>query len=204
LSTEEQRLDYPLGPESVVLDVGAYVGHFTRDVFERFGCSVIAFEPVPEFYKQMPASWRTAEAMTKHGPVAYNYGLGAKTERVRFKVRNDSSGRNRDAVAEDDQEVLIREVAAVFGGLDLGNVDLMKINIEGDEYDLLDRMLDVGLVARIRYLQIQFHSCGAGQLGPVKRRALIRAGLAKTHLLQWEWSDCWPTSWSWESWKRLP
>ena len=43
-------------------------------------------------------------------------------------------------------------------GLNINKIDLMKINIEGGEYDLLFCLIEKDLISRINNLQIQFHS----------------------------------------------
>ena len=74
---------------------------------------------------------------------------------------------------------------------------LFKINIEGGEYSLLKRMLDTGLVARVRYFQVQYHGIGAGPEGPAVARGRIRARLSETHKEEW----C-VNGGQWESWAR--
>ena len=36
-------------------------------------------------------------------------------------------------------------------------IDLLKINIEGGEYDVIPRLLDTKMINKIKYIQIQFH-----------------------------------------------
>lgn len=186
---EPQRLSYPLGAHSVVLDCGAYQGDFARVAVERWGCHVYAFEPVPSF----------AAALSLPNVSVLGYGIAGANARAPIAVLNDSSSRNKSATAA-DPIADFRDVVEVFSELELGNVDLMKVNIEGDEYSLLDRMIDTGLILRVRFLQVQFHGQGADARGPDGHRAAIRAELEKTHRQQWVWEDGWPT-WSWESWE---
>jgi len=40
------RLSYDLGPESVVLDCGAYLGNFTAEIVDRYQCEVFCFEQI--------------------------------------------------------------------------------------------------------------------------------------------------------------
>ena len=37
-------------------------------------------------------------------------------------------------------------------------IDLLKINIEGGEYDILERMYKTGTINKVQNLQIQFHN----------------------------------------------
>ena len=75
------------------------------------------------------------------------------------------------------------------------SVDLFKINIEGGEYPLLDRIIENGQVERVRYFQIQFH--GFGSPDPAAARDKIRAALNTTHREEW----C-VNGGQWESWAR--
>lgn len=181
--SESQRFDYPLGPGSLVLDVGAFVGTFARDCLQRWGCRVISFEPL-----HVDALLSAARGAWSVEP----YGLGARTERVEMSVRNDSSSVFVDA-EHPVAEVQMVDVCEAWENLELGIVDLMKINIEGGEYALLERMISSGLVDYVRYLQVQFHPC----LPDARtRRAIIRAQLTDTHREQW----C--VDWVWESWEH--
>jgi FkbM family methyltransferase len=181
---EAQRLDYPLGPQSIVLDVGAYVGEFTRAAAERWNCNIYAFEPCPIFFKQ---------ACTFVDPKVsfFCYGLGASTRRAMLSLSNDSSSLFGSASGV---EVDIRDVADVWRDFSLENIDLMKMNCEGSEYELLERMHSAGLLQRVKYFQIQWHYV----LPEAKARRLqsIEA-LQQTHHLQWDWPAV-----AWQSWER--
>jgi FkbM family methyltransferase len=199
--TEDVRYLYDLTPDSVVLDVGAYFGNFAKAIFERYHCHILAFEPVEQYI----ANLRGFDPKIR----CLGYGLGAKSAVVPIAVRNDSSTLYFGA-GESTQEVVIRNVVDVFRDLNLDYVDLMKINIEGAEYDLLDLMLDTRLVDRVKHFQIQFHSYGPDELVycPVgdlsgrtpdslrTRRDRIRARLAETHDEQW----C--SLFVWEGWAQ--
>jgi hypothetical protein len=84
-------------------------------------------------------------------------------------------------------------VVEVIDELDRDQIDLLKINIEGGEFELLERLLAAGQADRLRYLQIQFHP---GPPAAESRREAIRDGLARTHRLMWDYP------WIWESWER--
>ena len=96
-------------------------------------------------------------------------------------------------------EVRLRDVVDVFKELDIGNVDLFKLNIEGSEYAVLDRMIETGLISRVRYLQVQFHEFGTEL--PIVHRDRIREGLYKTHNEHWV-SHPWKPEdgWQWADW----
>jgi hypothetical protein len=66
---------------------------------------------------------------------------------------------------------------------------LLKINIEGAEYDLLHHIIGAGLHTRIKNIQVQFHQI-AGV--PYERwYKEIAAKLSETHSLTWHYPFCW-------------
>jgi hypothetical protein len=72
-------------------------------------------------------------------------------------------------------------------------VDLMKINIEGGEYELLEHLIARGLTKRIRNIQVQFHEdVMAGAAGRMER---IQSRLAETHHLTYQ------ERFVWENWE---
>ena len=70
------------------------------------------------------------------------------------------------------------------------NPDLVKINIEGMEFDILPYILANGCTDC--YYQIQFHDFVSGA---EEKREAIRETLRKTH------DEMWCYDWVWESWK---
>ena len=57
-------------------------------------------------------------------------------------------------------------------------IDLIKVNIEGGEYELLDRMIEAGLMSKVDAFQIQFHDFISGAK---QRMEKIREILELTH-----------------------
>ena len=50
-AAEALRYDYPdLHKDSVVVDAGAYQGNWSKVIHEKYGCIVLAFEPVKAFF----------------------------------------------------------------------------------------------------------------------------------------------------------
>lgn len=72
-------------------------------------------------------------------------------------------------------------------------IDLMKINIEGAEYDLLEHILNRDLAGRINNIQVQFHNfienCG-------ERMFAIQKKLGETHQLTYQYL------YVWENWEK--
>ena len=88
-------------------------------------------------------------------------------------------------------DVEIREIVAVLEELGRPRIDFMKINIEGAEYDLLERLLSTEWKHRVRYFLIQFHE---SYDDANVRRWGIRRRLRKTH------TQVWNLPWIYELW----
>ena len=178
---ELKRYDYDLNSESVVIDVGGYKGEFADSIFRKFECFVCIFEPV--FFNELTLKFEGIKKIFVH-----EFGLSNKTERRTISVNADSTSLHR---------VFNENCAADF--MDIvefmqseNAIDLIKINIEGEEYNLLERMIETGIITKFKNIQVQFHSFIPDA---EKRRNKIREELSKTHSCEWEYSFIW------ESWR---
>lgn len=188
---EEFRLQYPLSDRSFVLDAGAFRGDFIDWCRKRWDCRVTALEPCAAFADGVE------KRFSGDGKVrVFRYGVSGKTERAELSVRGDATSVFVSGEGAVIETISLRDVAEVFAEPSIpAVVDLFKINIEGGEYPLLERMLEAGLVERVRFFQIQFHNFGAPDPGAARDR--IRAGLERTHHEEW----C-VNGGQWESWAR--
>ena len=55
-------------------------------------------------------------------------------------------------------KIKIKKITDVIKELNIDKIDLMKINIEGGEYDLLFYLIEKKLIYKIDNIQIQFHN----------------------------------------------
>ena len=182
---ETRRLDYPLTLRSVVLDAGGYKGEWAAAIVAKYGCTVHVFEPVEEF----AADARKALARYSSTHV-HTFGLAGSTREESFVVAADGSSALR---GDGNRRVTLCAAADVLRELGVQKVDLIKINIEGGEYELLDHLLDRGLAERFENFQIQFHDFVPDAAA---RMDAILDRLSETHEPQWRYPFVW------ESWRR--
>lgn len=185
---ETLRLAYPLCEDSVVIDLGGYRGDFAFAVNRRFGCRVFVYEPMPSFFEACAHRFRSNPRVE-----CRPYGLSSKTGQFDLSVCEDASsfvqGRH-DAIGVKAE---LRPVVQELDRLGLANVDLLKVNIEGGEYELLSSLLESGAISRIRFLQVQFHNFVPDA---ATKRAAIQRSLSGTHTQEWNYEFVW------ESWSR--
>lgn len=185
------RLNYPLNRESLVVDAGAYKGEFAQSCMAKWGCRVVAFEPCKRFHDELVGLSAThADNITVELEALRNVGLCSRNSGATLSVLDDSTsvfrhGSDKEPIELVDADFVMRE---------LGQVDLLKLNIEGSEFAVLERLIATGSIDRVRFLLVQFHHIEP-DCTPARRDA-IREGLAKTHREMW----CQP--FIWESWER--
>ena len=176
------RFDYPLGPDSLVLDVGGYEGQWASDLYARRPCRIEIFEPVPAFANRIRTRFEHNSDIRTHA-----VALGAATRRETISVRGASSSLYK-AKKSDSVEISFVDVHEWFAENAIEQVDLMKINIEGGEYELLERMIETGLVPRVTSIQVQFHNFAPDAEIRMER---IQAKLGRSHELTYQYRFVW-------------
>lgn len=180
IAEESDRYNYPqLNPQSIVMDCGGYEGGFARSIRDKYGCKVFVFEPV--FYAQIPSG---------NGIFTFPVGVGGSSRVEWFTVRNDSTGILVDEMARVVQKVEIFDISQIIRLFD-ERIDLLKLNIEGMEYECLNSILANDMQTRVKNFQIQFHRIEDCEQ---KRRAIVEK-LSETHELVYF------TEFVWEGWK---
>jgi FkbM family methyltransferase len=178
-----RRIDFPLGPGDVAFDVGAYTGEWAAELYARLRCRIEAFEPVEEFAARLDDRFGPNDDIAVH-----HYGLGGRTRDELLSEEGARSSAVRGFAAERGTRVRIRDVVEALDELAPGGVALLKLNIEGGEYELLERLLEAGRLRDVGHLLVQFHDHVPGA---AERRDAIRARLADTHEPMWDFPFVW-------------
>ena len=185
------RLEYPeLTSDSVIFDLGGYLGDFTAAIIERYNCKAYIFEPHPEYFSKCVERFSANENV-----MVLNFGLADKNGE--FFLSNQSDGSsfiNPYHAKKDSIKCVLRDFSSVFKELGITNIDLMKINIEGGEFPLMEHIISCGKQAIVRQYQIQFHKFVENA---VDRRIQISRALSETHERTW----CYP--FVWENWRKI-
>ncbi len=182
------RLDYDLNPDSLVLDVGGYLGDWSSLIYQKYKCKIFIFEPVKAFYKKILLRFQKVPRIK-----VFNFGLGAKDKRQYiYKQKNSSSFYKKDG-GRSKEECKIVDIERFILNKRLKHINLIKVNIEGGEYDLLENIISRRLIKIFDNLQIQFHRFMPKAQA---RRRIIQNQLSKTHYLTYNYPFIW------ENWKK--
>ena len=183
-----RRLEYPLNEESIVFDLGGYKGQWASDIFSKYCCNVYVFEPVRAFYE-------TLERRFQHNRKIriYPFGLAEKNKKVVLGIDKDRSSMYKGRGV--GELIALHSFEEFVDTHQIRIVDLIKINIEGAEYDLMDFIIEKGLQTRISNIQVQFH-----EFVPNAERSMkgIQKILEETHEVTWQYPFVW------ENWRIRP
>jgi len=180
------RFNYPLTERSIVLDLGGYRGQWASDLYSRYRCPIAIFEPIASYADAIRERFRLNRDITVH-----QFGLGGCTRTEKLSLSEDATSQFRSEGPVED--VNIRDAAEWIAEESVSSIDLIKINIEGGEYELLERLLETGLVQRIDNIQVQFHDLFPEAAARMDR---ILAELMKTHVATYQYRFVW------ENWSR--
>lgn len=182
---QNHRLDYSLSPDSIVVDAGGYHGGWTEAIWEKFKPRIYVLEPLNSYYLKIKEKFKSEEKI-----IVYNYGLSSEEGKFLLNLDNDSSSIYKPGSGV--EPVMMKTFPLFLEDSGIDKIDLLKINIEGAEYELLEDIIEKELHKKIINIQVQFHifipNCN-------ERRRKIRESLSETH-------DCtYNYDFIWENWK---
>jgi FkbM family methyltransferase len=150
----ERELEFEAG--DVILDIGANEGAFSIMMAKCFSVKVISLEPVPRTYFQMIRNI----GLNGVDVEAYNVGVGGKSGTVPMVVGKDLSGGSSgvqqlfDPELNFKMEVNVLSLDEVFEKYHIDKVKLLKIDIEGMEYETL---YNTHVLDRVENVVGEFH-----------------------------------------------
>lgn len=184
-----RRINYNLNPDSIVFDIGGYKGQWASDIYAKYGCNLYIFEPIRKYatFIKSRLNFPTKIVVEPVGASTHNHS-------EYLYIDNEKSSTNINSQAEKSVKVKVKmiDLCSYIHSKNINSIDLMKINIEGDEYDLLNKIISTGTINKISNIQIQFHRF----INESKNmRAAIRKLLRKTH------KEIYNYPFIWESWE---
>lgn len=185
-SIQSLQTSYNLTSESLVIDGGGYQGEFTEKIHTKYNCSVHVFEPIKTMFDALESKFSSNPKI-----IVNQLGLSNSTREDIIYLDNDGSSLYGEGNFEKIQCI---DISKYLRSNKIQSIDLLKLNIEGAEFDVIERLIDQQMISHIKNLQVQFHrfipDCDI-------RRSAIHEQLSKTHTLSWNYD------WIWESWSII-
>lgn len=153
MPAQDIDFDYQLNHLSVIFDVGGYTGDFAEMIRTKYGCGIHIFEPVSEHFKRIVERF-------KHDPMywPYDIALGSSDREGHIFLNTNSS--SMFIGSGTTESVKVRDIAKFIGAFKFFHIDLLKLNCEGSEYEILDRIYDMKWIENVKQIVVQFHGIG--------------------------------------------
>jgi FkbM family methyltransferase len=185
---EQLRYAYnSLNAGSIIFDLGGFEGQWASDIYSRFRSNIYLFEVHTPYYNNIKERFIN----NSHIKV-YNFGLASKDSKIEIAINGYSTSvfekthNNVKAAGE------LKKASEFILHEKIIKIDLMKINIEGGEYDLLKHLIETGLIKIIENIQVQFHDFVPNALVEMSN---MREQLSITHYTEYKFDFLW------ENWK---
>jgi FkbM family methyltransferase len=139
----------PLTKDSVVVDAGAHRGEFSAEIIRRFGCQCHLVEANPRLVETLIVA--RAESITAAA-------LDARDGRGMLHVSEnpEATGLLNASAATTGVEVETISLATLMERLGITKIDILKLDIEGAEFELFVSTPD-DVLRRIGQITVEFH-----------------------------------------------
>jgi FkbM family methyltransferase len=149
--TWKDVMKFSLKENPVIFDVGGFLGDWTNEALKYHPTAkVYVFEPVSDYYNIIKS--RYAENSNIR---VFNFGLSNETKSIDISVGGDSSSTHR--IVGNVENIHLKNISDFVKEEEIEKIDLIKINIEGEEYPLLEWLVQSTDLLRFDNFLIQFH-----------------------------------------------
>lgn len=180
------RLNYDLKSDSIVFDVGGFKGEFAAEILCKYNANIYIFEPIRDFSLIIKNKFSNNEKVK-----SFNFGLAGKEQELKISLSDNSSSIYLNG--ENKEMIQLKSIVDFIKTNNIKQIDLIKINIEGGEYELLESLIENGCISIFKNIQVQFHDFLFENAK--ERMNKIQENLSKTHELTYQYEFVW------ENWK---
>ncbi len=142
----------------VVLDLGANQGEFSTEIVKSFGKRCVALEPVPDLFGKLPVI---------NGVKWIKAALADQDGILKIFLHTDRCASFMDAGRSNQPFIEARAISlpTLFVEENIREIDLLKIDIEGEEVPILEKIKLEDLVC-VNQITIEFHDFLYSDLKP--------------------------------------
>ena len=181
MSEDERKLfDIELKPNSVIFDVGGYEGNFTNRLLHKNPKSFFyIFEPIYKFYKSIKKKFENVDNV-----FVFSFGLSDEDKTIPLELNFDRTSHN--GVLDLDSQYELSNLKSISNFIiekKIEQIDLLKLNVEGAEYEILDNLISNNLLGKVKTLLIQFH---LNQTIDYSKYKILKNKILKTHNCEFE------------------
>ena len=177
---------YSLSEDDIFIDGGSFRGEFIEKITDYYDCKAFGFEPLSEY-----AEILNQKFINNPKVKIIDSALSSEDGSAYFNEDQQSSyidnKKTKQLVSTKRLETFMKEES-------IKNIGLLKLNVEGSEYEIIESLIKSEKISNIKHLHIQFHDFIDNS--EVRRKELIDK-LKKTH------KQVWSFYFVWERWDRI-
>lgn len=138
-----------------VVDIGAHIGIFTCLVAQSHNTQVFAFEPMPENYHQLK---RNIDLNKLPNVQAFQLAVSGSGKPLRLYINGKNTGSHSVFKDRNQRRIIVNSISIedIFVYNELNQIDLLKLDCEGAEYDILFRT-PPAFLKRISTILMELH-----------------------------------------------
>jgi FkbM family methyltransferase len=161
----------PLKPDSIIVDAGAHRGEFSAEIIQRFGSRCHLIEANPDLAAKLSvpgAEIISAALAARDGRATFQFNANPESGTIMAKGATPITGSagvspasflstgRQDAGAPRQETVETISLPTLMQRFQLDHIDLLKLDIEGAEFDLVDQTPD-DVWRRVGQITVEFH-----------------------------------------------
>lgn len=174
---ETKIFNYPLNENSWIIELGGFDGSFTEKALNKFNCNILVVEPI--FCENLHKKFEN-----NNNVIIECCGVSDSHKQIDLFVAGDRTSQYTE-VSSIKETITCYPIEYFLGKYKLGKIDLVQINIEGEEYPLLEKWINSDVLDNIQYIQVQYHDFVENFR---ERKTNIEKGLlAKGFVNQWDY-----------------
>ena len=176
-----------LDNNSMVIDGGGYHGEFIDKILINFGCKVDSYEPLVNEFNKLEKKYFYNDKVK-----IYNQAIYSDTKELYLSQEGISSSVITGSDAKKNLKIKAVDIIEIIN--DKKIVDLLKLNVEGAEYEIMNRIIDSNNLDKFRSFLIQYHRS-------VENCEELRKKIRKI-LLEKNFKEIFNYDFVWEYWRR--
>jgi FkbM family methyltransferase len=187
LGNEFLVFNYPIDHKSVIVDFGAHIGEWAKEMETRYNPIIYLIEPLFMFNEILHYKFQlnTNVHIIPTGISNYN-GISHLYLHPMPQATSKYDKTNKLV------HIPVHTPDNILNSIPHDKIDILQINIEGEEYNVLEHMIETKCISKVKHLQVQFHKIFDDS---VERRKKIHMNLQKFGFeLNWNYEFIW------ESW----
>lgn len=151
MPTWKDVMKFNLSDNPIIFDLGGYMGEWTQIAKDYYPNAIVyVFEPVKKHYDIIYEKFKNDNNVK-----IFNFGLSDKNDKVKITLTGDSSSIH--LIDDNSEEIELIDIRDFLLDNKIFKVDLIKINIEGEEYNLLEYLCSTPELNIFENYLVQFH-----------------------------------------------